>query len=103
MPGNFQFSGFEPTDDLKTFSKQIFWLIEDKAPSQSAKSATLSKTSDSFMATIKISSSSGVFEVDATSADAKDCVEQVFAKTKALLKDWAKSRVAPLQKSGGIA
>lgn len=92
MPGNFQFIGFEPTDDLKTFSKEIFWLVEDRAPSQSAKSASLSKVDDNYAAHIKIHSSSGIFEVDANNADARVCIEQVYAKAKDLLKEWAKSR-----------
>lgn len=98
MPGNFQFIGFEPTDDLKTYSKEIFWLVEDKAPSQSAKSASLSKTENSYSAHIKIHSSSGVFEADANDPDAKICIDQVYEKTKVLLKDWAKSRGAVLDK-----
>lgn len=98
MTGNFQFIGFEPTDDLKTFSKEIFWLVEDKAPSQSAKSASLSKVDNSYSAHIKIHSSSGVFEVDASNADARLCVEQVYAKAKLLLKEWAKSRGSVLEK-----
>ncbi len=94
MPGNFQFIGFEPTDDLKTYSKEIFWLVEDKAPSQSAQSARLSKVDDTFSAHIKIHSSSGVFEADANDPDARVCIEQVYAKTKSLLKTWARSRGA---------
>lgn len=93
MPGNFVFEGFEPSSDLMTYSKEIFWLIEDKSPSQSAKSAVLKRNSGSYEAHVKISSASGIFEASATNENPENCIEDVYLKVKSLMRTWAKNRL----------
>ena len=63
MSDNFQFIGFEPTNELKTYSKEVFWLMEDRAPSQSAMTAIVSKIENSYHTKVKIHCSSGVWRI----------------------------------------
>ena len=94
MAGNFKFVGFEPANELKTLAKQIYWLVEEKSPSQAAKTGLLTKVHEGFQARFKISSSSGIFEAEACGDNAQLCLEELYGKMKSVLKAWSSSRVS---------
>ncbi|NQY99505.1 MAG: hypothetical protein HRT45_02425 [Bdellovibrionales bacterium] len=93
MPKNFEFINFDPANDLKTFSKEVFWLVEEKAPSQAAKVAKIEKAGDEYRSEIKIVSSSGTFQADYASGDPQASIEGAYLKIKDLLKSWSLSKL----------
>jgi ribosome-associated translation inhibitor RaiA len=93
MPKNFEFINFDPANDLKTFSKEVFWLVEDKAPSQAAKLAKVEKQGADYRSEIKIVSSSGTFQVDFVSPDPQAAIEGAYLKIKDVLKGWSQSKL----------
>lgn len=99
MPDNFKFVGFDPTGELKTLTREILWLVEDKSPSQSARMGQIEKTDSGYRGNLRVSSSAGVFEADSIGSDPTLCIERLYSKMKLVLKDWAKGRVKASDKN----
>ena len=96
MSKNFDFINFEPENELKTFSKEVYWLMEERAPSRAAKNATITKADDGYTSSIKIISTSGTFEAEASSSDPKESINKTYEKMKALLKTWSENRASQI-------
>lgn len=92
MSKNFNFVNFEPENELKTFSKEVYWLMEERAPSRAAKNASIVKAENGYTSSIKIISTSGTFEAEASSPDPKESINLSYEKMKAILKSWSENR-----------
>ncbi|RME18261.1 MAG: hypothetical protein D6797_00785 [Bdellovibrio sp.] len=93
MPATFQFEGFEPSPELKTFAKEVLWRAENRAPSQSSVRAKLIKTGSGFIAKMKFASPVGHFSAETQKENPKEALNHLYKKIKAKFQDWKKSRV----------
>ena len=96
MSANFKFINFEPENDLKTFSKEIYWLVEERAPSRAAKVASCEFGKSGFISRIKIVCTSGTFEAQSQAVDARESIDIAYKKIKGVLKTWSDNRLPEL-------
>ncbi|MAE75125.1 MAG: hypothetical protein CL675_13615 [Bdellovibrionaceae bacterium] len=89
---NFQFEGFEPTQDLKRLTKDIWWKLEEQSPSRSARTASLSKTDKGFLGKIRVATLDGEYLAETTADDATQAVEQLFHQIQGELDRWREHR-----------
>ncbi len=89
---NFEFKGFAPSDELRSYCKEIYSLMEDKAPSESTKKAFLVKTNSGYEGLLRITSASGVFEADGKKQELKSLVDDLYKKMSLKILDWSKNR-----------
>lgn len=71
VKNNFQFKGFTPNPNVKKQSRVFYNLIESRSPSDSRKTASLTKKGNFYEARLKISS-------------AGDCSFEIFSKKNKL-------------------
>ena len=89
---NFIFKGFDPSDDLKGYCKEVYSRVEDKAPSESIKAAFISKTNKGYEGSFRITSASGIFKANSKSREAKPLIDELYKKMSLQILDWKKSR-----------
>ena len=89
---NFVFKGFDPSDDLKVYCKEVYSLVEDKAPSESTKTASISKTNKGYEGSFRIASASGIFTADSKNREAKSLIDELYKKMSLQILDWNKTR-----------
>lgn len=94
---NFLFKGFDPSDDLKVYCKEVYNLVEEKAPSESKKIAFISKTKKGYEGSFRITSASGVFNVNSKSKEAKSLIDELYTKMSLQILDWNKTRGVSLK------
>ena len=90
---NFEFKGFDPSDELKRYCKEIYSRMEDKAPSESTKKAFVIKTKSGYEGVLRITSASGVFKADSKKQELKSLIDELYKKMSLQILDWSKSRV----------
>ncbi len=89
---NFIFKGFSPSDDLKVYCKEVYSRVEDKAPSESTKTAFISKTSKGYEGSFHVASASGVFKANSKNREAKSLIDELYKKMAIQFLDWHKTR-----------
>ena len=89
---NFVFKGFNPSDDLKVYCKEVYSRVEDKAPSESKKTASISKTSMGYEGSFHVASASGVFKANSRNREAKSLIDELYNKMSLQILDWYKTR-----------
>ena len=89
---NFVFKGFNPSDDLKVYCKEVYSLVEDKAPSESRKIAFITKTNKGYEGSFRITSASGIFKANSKNKEAKSLIDELYKKMSLQILDWNKTR-----------
>ena len=89
---NFVFKGFDPSDDLKVYGKEVYSRVEDKAPSESTKTAFISKTNKGYEGSFRVTSASGVFKANSKNQEAKSLIDELYKKMSLQILDWSKTR-----------
>ena len=89
---NFIFEGFSPSDDLKGYGKEVYSRVEDKAPSESTKTACISKTLRGYQGSFCVTSASGIFKVNSENKEAKSLIDELYQKMELQILDWNKTR-----------
>ena len=90
---NFIFKGFEPNRFLNAYCKQVYCLVEEKAPCNSTKTASLCKVNNTFEGTIRIvSDSSCTFLVTSSKAEPRMVVEDLYAQFAQKISHWIENR-----------
>ena len=89
---NFVFKGFDPSDDLKGYCKEVYSRVENRAPSESRKIAFISKTNAGYEGSFRITSASGVFKANSSNTKAKTLIDELYNKMSLQILDWHKSR-----------
>ena len=89
---NFVFKGFDPSDDLKVYCKEVYHRVEDRAPSESTKIAYISKTNKGYEGTFRITSASGIFKANLKSTEAKSLIDKLYKEMSLQILDWNKTR-----------
>ena len=89
---NFEFKGFNPSDDLKIYGKEVYCLIEGKAPSESKKTAFISKTNKGYEGSVRVSSASGLFKANSENRSAKSLIDELYQKMSLQFLDWSQTR-----------
>ena len=89
---NFQFKGFYPSDKLRTYCKEIYSLVEDKAPSDGILSASIKKTNSGYEGFFKVASAYRIFKVDSKSVEPFSLIEELNKKIELHILDWHDSR-----------
>lgn len=90
---NFEFKGFDPSNEVKRYCKELHSRMEDKAPSESTKKAFIVKTSTGYRGILRITSASGVFEADSKKEELKSLIDELYKKMSLQILDWSKKRV----------
>ena len=94
---NFVFKGFDPTDDLKLYCKEVYSLVEDKAPSESTKTAFIIKTTKGYEGVFRVTSASGIFKANSKHAKPKPLIDELYKKMSLQILDWKNNRTSSLQ------
>ena len=89
---NFVFEGFIPSDDLKIYCKEVYSRIEGKAPSESTKMASISKTHRGYEGSFRVNSASGKFKAQSKGRSAKSLIDELYNKMSLQILDWSKAR-----------
>ena len=89
---NFIFEGFNPSDELKIYGKEVYSRVEDKAPSESIKIAFISKTQGGYEGSFRIASASGIFKANSTHSKAKPLIDELYKKMSVQIVAWNKNR-----------
>ena len=89
---NFIFNGFDPSSDLKLYCKEVYSLVEDKAPSESTKTAFITKTSTGYEGVLRVTSASGVFKANSSHIEPKSLIDELYKKMSLQILDWKNSR-----------
>lgn len=89
---NFEFNGFEPNLELRRQCQEIYNLVEDRAPSESTKQASITKVSWGYKANLKVTSESCIFEVSAREREPSHLVNELYRKFSAEILNWNRSR-----------
>ena len=89
---NFVFKGFDPSDDLRVYGKEMYSRLEDKSPSESTKIAFISKTRKGYEGTFRITSASGVFKADSANRSAVSLIDELYKKMSLQILDWSQTR-----------
>ncbi len=89
---NFIFKGFDPSDDLKVYCKEIYSRVEGKAPSESTKIAFISKTNKGYEGSFRVTSASGIFKAKSKNTEAKSLIDELYKKMSLQILDWSKTR-----------
>lgn len=90
---SFQFKGFIPNTKVKKQTQFVYDLIESRAPSDSRKTASLTKKGDLYEAHLKISSASSCsFEIYSKEQKASDTMKSLQKKFLDKIINWNKSR-----------
>ena len=95
---NFIFNGFDPSKDLKLYGKEVYSLVEDKAPSQSTKTAYITKTKAGYEGVLHVTSSVGIFKANSQHREAKPLIDELYKKMSLQILDWKNSRNQALEK-----
>jgi len=89
---NFNFKGFQPNSDLKSYCKQIYSRVENRAPSKCSKVAFVMKTKNGYEGLIRIVSSSGTFIVTSSSEKPNRLIDDLYLKFSQKISIWNKER-----------
>ena len=89
---NFKFHGFSPSSKLRVYCKEIYSLVEDKAPGESAKVAFITKTDEGYVGGFRVASATGVFEVGSKNREPFDLIEELYKKMSLQILDWNQNR-----------
>ena len=89
---NFIFKGFEPSRFLSSYCKQIYCLIEEKAPCNSRKTATILKSKKGYEGSIRIVSDSCTFLVTSMQSEPRMVVKDLYAQFTQKISYWIKNR-----------
>ena len=93
MKQNFQFNGFTPNKNVKKQSQFFYSLIESRAPSDSKKTASLTKKGNFYEARLKISSAGDCsFEISSKKHNISDSIECLQKKFFDKIITWNKTR-----------
>ena len=90
---NFEFKGFDPSNELRRYCKEMYSRMEDKAPSESTKKAFIVKTNTGYKGVLRITSASGIFEADSKQQELKSLIDELYKKMSLQILDWSKKRV----------
>ena len=93
MKKNFQFKGFTPNKAVKKQSQFFYNLIEKRSPSDSRKTASLTKKGDLYEARLKVASAGDCsFEIFSTKNKISDSMESLQKKFFDKIVTWNKTR-----------
>ena len=93
MNRNFQFKGFTPNKTVKKQSQFFYSLIEKRSPSDSKKTASLTKKGDLYEARLKVSSAGGCsFEIFSIKNKISESMESLQKKFFDKIVTWNKTR-----------
>ena len=88
----FEFKGFEPNSELKQKCREIFSLMEGRAPSESAKQVSITKIPWGYRGNLKITSASCIFEVSVKEREPSHLVNKLYKKFSMEILNWNKNR-----------
>ena len=90
---NFQFKGFIPNSKVKQQTQLVYDIIESRAPSDSRKTASLTKKGNLYEAHLKISSASSCsFEIYSKEHKASASMKSLQKKFLDKIINWNKTR-----------
>ena len=90
---NFQFNGFTPNKKVKQQTQFVYDFIEKHAPSDSKKTASLTKKGNTYEARLKISSASDCsFEICSKEHKPTDSMKSLQKKFLDKIVNWNKTR-----------
>ena len=89
---NFTFEGFNPSADLKSRCRKIFCRVEDRSPSSSVKSASLTKTRNGYEGLIRVVSSCGTFYVASSAKEPSLLIDDLYTQFSQQISSWSRSR-----------
>lgn len=93
MKNNFQFNGFIPKPKTKKQSRVFYNLIESRSPSDSRKTASLTKKGNLYEARLKISSAGECsFEISSQKNTITDSIESLRRQFFDKIVTWNKTR-----------
>ncbi len=92
MPNDMKFEGFIPTSELRALAKELLWTLEGHSPSKSHAVSKISKESADYKAELEISSNQGEFKAEANALTPEDCLNELYQKALAVIREWAFSR-----------
>ena len=89
---NFQFKGFSPSSKLRLYCKEVYSLVEDKAPSEGILIASIEKTNSGYEGAFKVASAYRIFKVDSKNPEAFPLIAELYNKMKLQILDWHHNR-----------
>ena len=89
---NFEFKGFIPRTALKQKGKQVYSLVENRSPSESAKVASVTKTKEGYQARLKVASNACDFELIVNKKNCSAAIDQIYSQFLDEILDWNKTR-----------
>ena len=91
-PDNFEFNGFEPNSELKRQCQEMYSLMEDRAPSESTKQASITKMPLGYKANLKVTSASCMFEVSAREREPLHLINELYKRFSEEILIWNQNR-----------
>ena len=85
---NFAFKGFDPTEDMKSYCKQVYCDVESKAPSTAAKTALIIKTGKGYEGLLRVVSASGTFMAAAANDQLTHLVDDLYSQFSQQISAW---------------
>jgi ribosome-associated translation inhibitor RaiA len=88
----FEFMGFKPDEQIKTFVSSVVDQLHFSAPSDAALKLVIKKSKDMIRASCRIASQAGTFVADTMSDNPIRAVQQIENKIRRQLDHWKKIR-----------
>ena len=89
---NFIFEGFNPSNELKIYGKEVYSRVEGKAPSESIKLAFISKTHGGYEGSFRIASASGIFKAQSKGTQVRSLIDELYKEMSTQILAWNKTR-----------
>lgn len=89
---NFDFKGFSPTSDLKSYCKQVYYRVENRSPSMASKVAFVIKTKEGYEGLIRVVSSSGAFVVTSSKKKPTHLIDDLYSQFSQKISLWNRQR-----------
>lgn len=89
---NFLFEGFDPSQDLRSYCKDIYTLIEGDSPSESSKQACICKSTTGYKGTVKVVFASGSFVVESLDKELTTMLDKLKIQFLLQVSSWRQTR-----------
>ncbi len=89
---NFIFKDFEPNRFLKAYCKQVYCLVEERAPSDATKIALLYRVRTGFEGSVRIVSESCTFFITSIHSEPRLVVDDLYTQFTQKIFHWIQNR-----------
>lgn len=90
--GRFEFFGFEPSNEMQCFAKEILGHVVGDSPSDANSVARLTKTQRGFEGLLKVTSLAGTFVAHVVEANPVHAMQKLHEKIFEQLSSWKEKR-----------